>query len=82
MTIECSQSVRSIIHDNRMFAERAFYYLITKEIQQHQDTEHDSIPAKHLEVMFFDVAHQEADHKHGYNKSNCHANQQDHCLRH
>ena len=27
LTIECSQSVPSIIHDNRMFAERAFYCL-------------------------------------------------------
>ena len=25
MTIECSQSMHSIIHDNRMLAERAFY---------------------------------------------------------
>ena len=25
MTIECSQSVYSIVHDNKMLAERAFY---------------------------------------------------------
>ena len=28
MTIECSQSMYSIVHDNRMLAERAFYCLI------------------------------------------------------
>ncbi len=28
ITIECSQSVHFIVHDNRMFAERAFYCLI------------------------------------------------------
>jgi len=28
MTIECLQSVHSIVHDNRMLAERAFYCLV------------------------------------------------------
>ena len=28
MTIECSQSVYSIVHDNKMLAERAFYCMI------------------------------------------------------
>ena len=27
MTIECSQSAHSVVHDNRIFAEREFYYL-------------------------------------------------------
>ena len=27
MTIECSQSVHSFVHDNRMLTERAFYCL-------------------------------------------------------
>ena len=30
MTIECSQNVHSIVHDNRMFAERAFYCMEKK----------------------------------------------------
>ena len=30
MIIECSQNVNSIVHDNRMFAERAFYCMKKK----------------------------------------------------
>ena len=33
MTIECLQSVHSIIHDNRMFAERAFYCLPKESVK-------------------------------------------------
>ena len=33
VTIECLQSVHSIIHDNRMFAERAFYCLLPESVK-------------------------------------------------
>jgi len=33
VTIECLQSVHSIIHDNRMFAERAFYCLLLESVK-------------------------------------------------
>ena len=33
MTIEFSQSVHSIVHDNRMFAERTFYCLNATQVE-------------------------------------------------
>ena len=46
------------------------------KIQQHQNTQHDTVPAENLEIMLFDISHEEGNHTHGHYKSHHHADNQ------
>ena len=46
------------------------------KIKEHQKTKHDTIPAKHLEIVLPDIAHQEGNDQHGNHKSGYHTDDQ------
>ena len=52
----------------------------TKTKCDHNHAKYDPVPAKHLEIMLFDVIHQEFDDKYGNGKCHHHAKEQHACL--
>ena len=66
---------RRLSCDRRLFI--PFYTFHTVEIENHNDAQHDAVPAEHFEIVLFDVAHQELNRQQRDGKRRDHADQQD-----
>ena len=40
------------------------FFFDKSEVEEYQYTQHYSVPAEHLEIVLFDVVHQELDNEH------------------